>query len=430
MEKPPKKLLKDLTHEEMLNYTQSLERHVKQLQNILSKTRCEEKTKKLRKQRPFDFNKYNTRHVVLKLLYLGWDYCGLAEQEDSSKTIESILFEALRTTKLIQSRDTSNYHRCGRTDKGVSAFSQVISIDLRTNLLEGVGVKQREGGTAHLRPVDSTTEEINYILILNRSLPPEIRVLAWSPVDTEFSARFNCTQRTYKYLFPKGELDVELMQEAGVKLIGSHDFRNLCKMDVRNGVKEYIRRIRDVSVATVDSAVAGGYQMCELTITGNAFLWHQIRCIVAILFLVGEKHEMPQVIDELLDIEKTPQKPQYTMASELPLVLYECEYADIDWLYDSEELDVVVKCLQSQWTTHSVRANLVKRMITSLEIKRQEQNSTVDPVMTQTHCLIPGNRTKIHKPLAKRTTSDTLEKRLENFAKRPKLGVIKSTETE
>lgn len=49
-------------------------------------------------------------------------------------------------------RETSCYHRCGRTDKGVSAFGQVISIDLRSNLLEGHGVKARPGGTAHERP--------------------------------------------------------------------------------------------------------------------------------------------------------------------------------------------------------------------------------------------------------------------------------------
>ena len=34
-------------------------------------------------------------------------------------------------TRLIESRQISNYHRCGRTDRGVSAFSQVISLDLR-----------------------------------------------------------------------------------------------------------------------------------------------------------------------------------------------------------------------------------------------------------------------------------------------------------
>ncbi len=35
--------------------------------------------------------------------------------------------------------------------------------------------------------------------------------------------------------------------------------------------------------------------MCELTVIGQAFLWHQIRCIVAVLFLVGQERESPQV---------------------------------------------------------------------------------------------------------------------------------------
>lgn len=67
----------------------------------------------------------HTRHVLLKLYYLGWDYQGFATQEESAKTIEYHLFAALKRTCLINSREKSNYHRCGRTDKGVSAFSQV-----------------------------------------------------------------------------------------------------------------------------------------------------------------------------------------------------------------------------------------------------------------------------------------------------------------
>ena len=38
-----------------------------------------------------------------------------------------------------------------------------------------------------------------------------------------------------------------------------------------------------------------GYQMCELTIVGLAFLWHQIRCIVALLFMIGQRKEKPEV---------------------------------------------------------------------------------------------------------------------------------------
>lgn len=37
------------------------------------------------------------------------------------------------------------------------------------------------------------------------------------------------------------------------------------------------------------------YDMFELIVVGNAFLWHQIRCIVAVLLLIGEGKESPQV---------------------------------------------------------------------------------------------------------------------------------------
>lgn len=56
---------------------------------------------------------------------------------------------------------------------------------------------------------DSATE-IDYCHILNKVLPAEVRVLAWCPVDSDFSARFSCKQRTYKYYFPKGQLNVEV----------------------------------------------------------------------------------------------------------------------------------------------------------------------------------------------------------------------------
>ena len=148
---------------------------------------------------------------------------------------------------------------------------QVFSIDLRTNLTHGIGVKCRNdesGNSDHCHQIvteaghslhqqipkthDSTTEpdEIRYIYILNRVLPPEIRVLAWSPADPAFSARFSCTSRTYKYFFPRGNLDLSCMLEAACALIGEHDFRNLCKMDVANGVVTYQRHITAVDLTS------------------------------------------------------------------------------------------------------------------------------------------------------------------------------------
>jgi len=68
----------------------------------------------------------------MKIAYLGWHYQGLVVQEDTDQTIEDYMFNALNVTKLVESRASSNYNRCGRTDKGVSAFSQVANFFVHT----------------------------------------------------------------------------------------------------------------------------------------------------------------------------------------------------------------------------------------------------------------------------------------------------------
>lgn len=131
--------LSTLTHEQLLVEAKRLQNHLSQLKNIINKksdlnssasatnktTDGDESTenkagkkKKTNVDRPFDFSKFNKRHVFVKFAYLGWDYQGYTVQEGTTQTIEHHLFEAFLRTKLIQSRETSNYHRCGRTDKG------------------------------------------------------------------------------------------------------------------------------------------------------------------------------------------------------------------------------------------------------------------------------------------------------------------------
>lgn len=43
-----------------------------------------------------------------------------------------------------------------------------------------------------------------------------------------------------------------MMQEAVDKLIGEHDYRNFCKMDVGNGVVNYTRKIVSAEISAVD----------------------------------------------------------------------------------------------------------------------------------------------------------------------------------
>ncbi|GFY51783.1 hypothetical protein TNIN_16801 [Trichonephila inaurata madagascariensis] len=374
------------------------------------------KNAKKQEKSTFDFKKYKKRHVALKFLYLGWDYCGFAVQTHTEKTIETQLFNALLKTKLLESRETSNYHRCGRTDKGVSAFSQVISLDLRSNLLEGKGIITPEDFAENQHNNAVSDQEIDYPSILNRVLPEEIKVIAWAPVDTSFSARFDCKKRTYKYWFPIGNLDIKRMQEAGSKLIGEHDYRNICKMDVGNGVVNYVRKIFDVDIKELTSSDERAYQLAELTVVGQAFLWHQIRCIVSLLFLIGQGKEDCNVIEQLLDVENYPRKPQYDIASEIPLVLFDCSYEDVDWVYNEESLKFVIKRLQNMWTHHAVKTIIIRKMLNELENK----HFLKDAILNQTESLLPGVRPRQYKRLLERPCCESLEERIDHYSKKQK----------
>ncbi|KAH8045883.1 hypothetical protein JL720_16544 [Aureococcus anophagefferens] len=105
---------------------------------------------------------------------------------------------------------------------------------------------------------------------------------------------------------------------AGGALVGDHDFRNFCKMDVL-----HVKNFRRVVYAADVRKTGDGF---FFEIHGQAFLWHMVRSLVAVLFLVGEGLEPPAVVDALLDVARTPRKPQYLIADERPLVLHDCAF--------------------------------------------------------------------------------------------------------
>ncbi|XP_012524214.1 tRNA pseudouridine(38/39) synthase isoform X3 [Monomorium pharaonis] len=380
--------LEVLDKSELIDRILQLEVHNEQLKLLITKNtepkpRKEETPGKVRKS--FDFSRCHKRHILLKFYYLGWDYHGFTVQEDNCDTIEHHLFAALRKSCCIESRESANYHRCGRTDKGVSSFSQVISLDVRSRL-------EPENQS-------NLSDELPYCKILNRLLPVNIRCVAWCPVVSGFSARFDCKYRRYKYFFPRGSLDIDAMDKAAKYVVGDHDFRNICKMDVANGVINFKRTIMDARVFVIDrsSDKSIGYDMCELEITSQAFLWHQIRCLMGILLLVGQKKEEPEIILKLLDIETCPQKPQYNMAHHIPLNLWYCDYKDVKWFVDENELLNTIKILQQDWALNTIKSTMIKNMLTELK-------NFVSCVNTnfQSDCLLLGIQSKIYQPLMKR----------------------------
>lgn len=226
------------------------------------------------------------------------------------------------TAKLIPSPGLANYSRCGRTDAGVSATGQVIGCTLRTSSNKMIAGQ------------DEKEISLPIGIILNSLLPPEIRVVGIADAPEGFNARFDCKYREYNYYFPQGNLDIEAMRRAASLLIGTHDFRNFCKRDPSKDVENYVRTILESRIESVNPLDTDRPDsMFKFVVRGTAFLYHQVRCTMAVLYLVGEGKEVPEIVEYLTAENNLFEdwRPTYQMASEIPLVLVDCGFDGINF---------------------------------------------------------------------------------------------------
>ncbi|KAG1334491.1 tRNA pseudouridine(38/39) synthase [Cocos nucifera] len=331
------------------------------------------------------------RYVALKIMYFGQRFYGFASEAQMNPTVESEIFKGLERTKLlVGQKEDSNYSRCGRTDKGVSSTGQVVSLYLRSNL-KGIGANNK-----HEEPTSEEKCEIDYVKVLNKVLPKDIRVLGWCPVSTDFHARFSCLSREYRYLFWKGNLDILAMQEAAKKFIGEHDFRNFCKMDAAN-VNNYKRHITIFDISSSNKRFSDN-ELWAMTIKGSAFLWHQVRCMVAVLFMIGQGLESTNIVDVLLDTHNTWRKPQYNMAPELPLILCFCKFENVNFTCSSDASRALHKHLKNEFQSYMMQAAIFHEALGCLPIP--DESSTE-----------PGRKKKGHIPLMLRPTEPSYDER-------------------
>lgn len=224
-----------------VGYRKQLEQQEQQGEALKPKQKKKWQPPKKNKPREFRMENYASRTVAVKFLYDGEKYAGFARQDHMDDTVERFLFDALVRTRLIADIESCGYSRCGRTDRGVSAFGQVIGVRVRSNLpanaklLDVASIDEVRAGDRFRVELPSgevkTITEIDYPTHMNRSLPPEIRVYSVVSCAPEFTARFDCRGRVYRYFFVKNQLDVDKMREAAKLLVGPHDFRNFCRID-------------------------------------------------------------------------------------------------------------------------------------------------------------------------------------------------------
>ncbi|CAI9116431.1 OLC1v1017573C4 [Oldenlandia corymbosa var. corymbosa] len=330
-------------------------------------------------------HRVSRRYVALKVMYFGLRFNGFASEAHMGPTVETEIFNALMKTRLIDRVDKKEllYSRCGRTDKGVSSVGQVIALFLRSKLEQTGGINNHAG---EISP-EEVCGEIDYVGVINKVLPNDIRVMGWSPAPLDFSARFSCVRREYKYFFWRENLNILEMETAGKKFVGEHDFRNFCKMNATN-VHNFRRHIMEFKIFPYGES-SWGNELWVLNITGSAFLWHQIRCMAAILFLIGQGLESSDIIDVLLDIEKTPRKPQYLIAPEVPLVLQSCEFEGLRFICSSAAKLALFEHLKKECLNYKLQAAIFSEALQSCSTVETDDTLVVNTKTKKTAVYVP-----------------------------------------
>jgi tRNA pseudouridine38-40 synthase len=198
--------------------------------------------------------------LKLTVAYDGASFRGWARQPDE-RTVEGELRRALEG--LFSS--CSELVVAGRTDAGVHALANVVSVDV-------------EGGPPPERAAEA----------LNALLPSDLAVVQVEGAGPSFHARYDARARSYRYrvwgrrvrspfeasrsLWHPRPLDLDRLNESARLLVGRHDFRAFTPTETQHSV--FVRVVARAGwVEVAEDAIA-------FEITADSFLRHMVRTLV------------------------------------------------------------------------------------------------------------------------------------------------------
>jgi tRNA pseudouridine38-40 synthase len=197
--------------------------------------------------------------LKLTLAYDGTAFRGWARQP-GERTVEATLRDALARVY----EDVDGLAVAGRTDTGVHALANVVSVDA-------------DGGPPSERAPDA----------LNALLPADVAVLAAEAADG-FHARFDAVARAYRYrvlrsrrrspfeanraLWWPRPLDLDALNENAAAILGEHDFRAFTPAETQHEV--FVRVVASARWVELDEDVVA------FEIEADSFLRHMVRTLV------------------------------------------------------------------------------------------------------------------------------------------------------
>jgi len=212
-----------------------------------------------------------------EISYLGTSYHGW-QRQNGQISVQQCIEECL--SKFIPQKELKIVG-CGRTDTGVHAKQYFFHLDTENTLPQQTHFK------------------------INTILPKDIAVNGIYKSKTNQHARFDATQRTYRYylhqkkdafinktsLYYRPKLDFELMQKAARLLLGKKEFTSFAKLHADNKTDFCM-----VSHAQWNQTENQVY----FEITADRFLRNMVRAITGTLLDVGQKKTNLSKFDEII----------------------------------------------------------------------------------------------------------------------------------
>ncbi|KAI9503161.1 pseudouridine synthase [Coemansia spiralis] len=255
------------------------------------------------------------RRVALLMGFCGTGFQGM-QVNPNARTIEGDLFKALVDAGAVSADNSVDQskvqlQRAARTDKGVHAAGQVVSLKM-------------------------IVEDPEIVAKINSHLPEQIRVWGFVRVIRSFNAKTMCDSRVYEYLLPTYVLmepsaahraiaqtvpfeqreipettseeiarrrayrvpadKLQFVRDAFAKYKGTHDFRNFT---VTRGCTDTNSRRHIHYFDVSDPMVIDGSEWLSLKVKGQSFMLHQIRKMVGLIILMARSGAPLALIDAL-----------------------------------------------------------------------------------------------------------------------------------
>jgi len=210
--------------------------------------------------------------VRMLVAYDGSGFHGFAAQP-GQRTVAGVLSEAIQRV----TRQPAELTCAGRTDRGVHAWGQVVSVDL---------------------PASVDLDSLRRSLV--KLCGPAIVVREVGLAAPDFDARFSATGRTYRYTVLNRDvpdpflaattwhvpvpLDLELLTLACDPFLGEHDFSAFCRRPKVAPDGEPVSLVRRVRRAVWTDL---GDDRLRFEIEANAFCHQMVRSIVGTIVAAG-----------------------------------------------------------------------------------------------------------------------------------------------